>query len=278
MTVHSQSPVNPMNNLTTVRLFCLGVAGLFLAGCGPDIRPATGFLDREVGGQGEGGAYQVYLPRSFDLQKSWPLIVYLHGLGAGGSDGLRQTEGGLASAIRQNPEWFPTPVLFPQAPADSNWEGEVADRTLRQINATMAEFHVDPDRVYLTGASMGGEGVYYLATRYPSRFAALVVSCGSPFTPAWRLEDLDLLPVDRTAAAFDQIARTLQHLPLRAFHGSEDAVVDVREARSMVRALEATGGNARLTEYPGFGHNACDWAFSEEDLWPWLFAQRRSPD
>jgi predicted peptidase len=277
---YAQSSSRPLTQYATVRLFFFGIAGVLLAGLASNPllaqERATGFLDRDMGGQGEGDAYQVYLPRSFDLQSSWPLVVYLHGLGAGGSDGIKPTEGGLGDAIRQNPEWFPTPVLFPQAPADSNWEGEVADRVLRQIDATIAEFHLDPDRVYLTGASMGGEGVYYIATRHASRFAALVVSCGSPFTPAWRLEDLGLPPVDRTTAAFDEVARALQHLPLWAFHGNEDTVVDVREARATKRAMEAAGADARLTEYPGFGHDACAWAFFEEDLWPWLFAQRRS--
>jgi hypothetical protein len=44
----------------------------------------------------------------------------------------------------------------------------------------------------------------------------------------------------------------------------------------MMRALEATGADATLTEYPGLGHNACFRAFFEEGLWSWLFAQRRS--
>jgi predicted peptidase len=167
-------------------------------------------------------------------------------------------------------------ALFPQAPPDSAWEGKTAERVLRQIDATIEEFRLDPDRVYLTGASMGGEGVYYLAMRHPSRFAGLVVSCGSPFTPAWRLEDLGRPPADRSSAAFSEVARATQGLPLRAFHGSDDALVDVEEARAMMRAFEASGADAILKEYPGFGHDACGWAFHEETLWPWLFAQRRS--
>lgn len=268
------------SSLTAARMFCLGIMGFLVTSCGADApssqEKATGFLDRDMGSQVEGGAYQLYVPRDFDFQRSWPLVVYLHGGGAGGSDGLRPTEGGLASAIRINPEWFPTLVLFPQAPANTLWEGDVADQVLLQIEATIAEYPVDPDRVYLTGASMGGQGVYYLAARYPIRFAGLVVSCGSPITPPWRLEELGLPPIERTSEVFDEVARALEGLPLRAFHGSEDAVVDVGEARAMIGALEATGADATLTEYQGFGHNACFRAFFEEGLWPWLFAQRRS--
>ena len=260
-------------------LFLLGVAGLFLAGPGSRQLLAqesvTGFLDRDLVGQGEGDAYQVYIPRRFDVQEAWPLVVYLHGLSSVGSDGLKPTAGGLGDAIRQNSEWFPAVALFPQAPTGSAWEGDTADRVLRQIDATTAEFNLDPDRVYLTGASMGGEGVYYLAIRHPSRFAGLVVSCGSPFTPAWRLEELGRPPMDRSSAAFREVARAMKGLPLRAFHGSDDGIVVVEEARAMMQALGATGADVMLKEYPGAGHEACDRAFHEVDLWPWLFAQRR---
>jgi len=235
-------------------------------------------LNREVGELGEVVAYQVYLPRGFERQEELPLVVYLHGASSGGDDGLRQTEGGLGDAIRRNPEWFPAVALFPQAPANRGWEEEIADLVLRQIDATIAEFDLDPDRVYLTGSSMGGEGVYYLAMRHPRRFAGLVVSCGSPFTPAWRLEELGRPPVDRSGASFDEVAGALRGLPLRSFHGGEDDIVETQEARAMQRALSAAGVDAALKEYPGLGHEACGRAYLEEDLWPWLFSQQRPRD
>ena len=236
----------------------------------------SGFLYRDIGLRDSSIPYQVFVPRGFDPEQTWPLIVYLHGLGGGGADGIWQTEGGLGSAVRRHADWFPARALFPQAPPDSNWVGGAAELVLRQVDSTVAEFNVDPDRVYLTGASMGGEGVYHLALLQPERFAALVVSCGSPFTPAWRLRDLDLPPQDRSEAAFDRVAKTLRHLPLWAFHGSDDEVVDVAEARSIVEALKAAGGEVRLTEYDGQGHDACGRAFFEPDVWPWLFAHKRS--
>jgi predicted esterase len=234
-----------------------------------------GFLDRDITSHGSSTAYQVFVPREYDPARSWPLIVYLHGLGGGGTDGTRQTQGGLGNAVKQHPEWFPAVALFPQAPPDSNWVGSVAQLVFRQIEATAAEFNVDPDRVYLTGASMGGEGVYHLALLEPGRFAALVVSCGSPFTPDWRRRQLGKPPQERSEAAFDQVAESLRHLPLWAFHGRDDDVVDVADARAMVEALEAAGGGARLTEYAEQGHEACGRAFLEPEVWPWMFAQKR---
>lgn len=270
MTARPLEPAKILSGLSSARFSRLAITGFLITACDASERPphltATGFLDRELISEMEGGSYQVYVPRNLDHQEAWPLVVYLHGLGAEGSDGLRPTEGGIASAIRLNPEWFPALVLFPQVPADSNWDGEAADRVLLQVEATIAEYPVDPDRVYLAGSSMGGEGVYYLAARHPGQFAGLVVSCGSPFTPAWRLEDLNLTPLDRTPSAFDSVARALQGLLLRAFHGSEDAIVDTREVQATIEALKAAGADALLTVYPGLGHNACGKAFFEEEL------------
>lgn len=263
-------------------LFCYSALGGLLVGLGPGHLLAqgtvTGFLNREVGEPGYVVTYQVYLPRGFERGEELPLVVYLHGASSGGEDGLRQTEGGLGDAIRQNSQWFPAVALFPQAPAGRGWEDEIADRALQQIDATIAEFGLDPDRVYLTGSSMGGEGVYYLAMRHPSRFAGLVVSCGSPFTPAWRLEELGRPPVDRSSAGFAEVARALRDLPLRAFHGGADDVVLTEEARAMERALRGVGADVALKEYPGLGHEACGRAYLEEDLWPWLFSQERPRD
>jgi predicted peptidase len=190
---------------------------------------------------------------------------------------MRHTAGGLAEVIRVFGDWFPAVALFPQAAAGENWVGRNADRVTMQIEATLREFGGDPDRVYLTGQSMGGEGVYYLALQHPDRFAALVVSCASPFTPPWRLEELGRAPVDRGPAAFDSVAATLMDLPLWIFHGAEDQVVQASEAREVVRALAAIGAEPRYTEYPEQGHDACGRAFFEESLWPWVFEQRRPP-
>ena len=212
--------------------------------------PETGFLDRVLEDHGQTFRYQVFVPAAFDPAKTWPVVIYLHGAPGRGTDGLRPTAAGLGEAIRRHPEWFPVLALFPQAPPESDWDGPVADRVLPELEAIVRSFHGDPTRVYLTGGSMGGQGVYSLALRYPDRFAALVVSCGSPLRPPWRLAELHQPPVDRSEAAFASIARQLIQLPIWVFHGAEDKVVATSEARTMVAALQAAGGTPRYTEYP----------------------------
>lgn len=237
----------------------------------------TGFLDRTIEVEGERYPYQVYVPRDFVRDRAWPLIVFLHGGSDSGTDGLRQTQEGLGRAIRAHPNWFPTLALFPQAPQGKQWEGEVADAVIEEIDEVIAEFGVDADAVFLTGISMGGMGVYEVAQRYPDRFAALLVISGSPFTPAWRLRDLDREPVDRSPEAFARVAETLAHVPLWVFHGTEDDLADPEEARSVIRALEAAGAQPRFTEYEGLGHDIWRRPIGDPSVWQWLLSQRRPP-
>ena len=52
-------------------------------------------------------------------------------------------------------------------------------------------------------------------------------------------------------------------------------VVPVTESRKLTEAIKARGGNVRYTEYPGMAHNAWDRAYWEEELFPWILAQRK---
>ena len=131
------------------------------------------------------------------------------------------------------------------------------------INAlaqTVEEFGADERRIYLTGVSMGGYGVWTFASQHPARFAALVSICGgSPVTEGER---------------FEPIARAIGKTPARVFHGADDRVVPASESREMVKAIEANGGNVRYDEYENVGHNVWLNVLSEKDLLPWLLAQR----
>ncbi|HEY4641356.1 MAG TPA: phospholipase, partial [Thermoanaerobaculia bacterium] len=83
----------------------------------------TGFLIRSVTVRGITYPYSVYVPREFDASKSWPVILFLHGSGERGTDGLKPTQIGVAAAIRANPDRVPAIAVFPQAPPDSRWLG-----------------------------------------------------------------------------------------------------------------------------------------------------------
>ena len=101
---------------------------------------------------------------------------------------------------------------------------------------------------------MGGYAVWDCVTRFPGRFAAAILTCGGG---------------DETTVT-PEVAR----VPVWAFHSSDDTVVPVVRDRNMIAAMQKAGGHPRYTEFNWLWHT-CWWkAWTDPDLFPWLFAQR----
>lgn len=191
-----------------------------------------------------------------------PVILFLHGAGEMGRDGVAQTTVGIGPAIRKNPERFPALVVFPQASHGYGWRERNLSEALSALDDVMRDHHVDEDRVYVTGISMGGYGAWAAALQQPERFAAVVPICGG-------LDPSAGFPLIEAAAR-------LKHLPHWVFHGEADNIIPVLQSRMMVDALRLAGCDLRYTEYPRVKHNSWDPAYAEPELMPWLLAQRRA--
>ena len=139
----------------------------------------TGFLNRLVKVGSSTYRYQVYLPVNWKKNQKWPVLLFLHGAGERGEDGLIQTEVGIGTAIRHHQDRFPCIVVFPQCRKEVWWTApEMEYQALKALEQTILEFKGDRRRVYLTGLSMGGYGTWSIASKYPDRFAALAPICG----------------------------------------------------------------------------------------------------
>ena len=239
----------------------------------------TGFLNRSITVNGSEYRYVVYVPREFSRSKTYPVIVTLHGGGQYGSDGLKQTEGGLAKAIRVNPERFPAVVVFPQAKADGTpgWQQEGGKAALAALDKSIKEFRGDARRVYLIGGSAGGNGSWFLLSHYPERFAAAVVICAFIRQHKGLQSGIDYpaLAPSNTPDAHAYLAMRVAKIPVWIYHGDADRNVPVEESRKMFAALRAEGGNVKYTEFPGVAHNSWDPAFASAELFEWLLKQRR---
>lgn len=235
--------------------------------------PETGFLNRVLTVAGVRYRYQVYLPADFTASQAWPVILFLHGVGECGSDGLRPTEVGIGRAIRRHADRFPALVVFPQVPPECRgWRGNAAAAALRALDHVIAEFRGDPRRLYLTGLSMGGSGTFRVAAEQPGRFAALI-----PVSADFDGE-LSRPPAPSSASpdAYLALARAIGKTPVWIFQGAEDTTPPPAVTRRLVRALERYSPDVRYTEYARAGHNAWDQAYSEPAVLPWLLAQRRT--
>jgi predicted peptidase len=237
----------------------------------------TGFLDRSVRVDGEARAYKVYVPPGFDAKRAWPVILFLHGAGEWGTDNEQQLQLGLAPALRAHPERFPVVAVFPQAPRGQVWLGTQARVALAALDQSMAEFHGDPDRVYLAGLSMGGYGAWELAFEEPARWAAIVSASGGLVPPqGWRSVQSERPAALQSGDPYGAAAARLKQVPAWLFHGAQDATVPASESRRVVAALEQAGGHPRYTEYEDGRHNIWDRAFGDPELARWLLAQRRA--
>jgi predicted peptidase len=237
----------------------------------------TGFLDRTISLQGTTYRYQVFVPEDWTPHQKWPVILFLHGAGERGDDGLQQTDVGIGTAIRDDRGRAPAIVVMPQCRKNLWWTiPPMDDLAIAALEAASKEFHGDADRTYLTGISMGGYGAWHLAEKYPGRFAAMVVICGGIRPPAATLkahpELVKWTPPD-DPKSYSEAAAKAGKIPVWIFHGADDDIVPVTESQRMYAAMKAMGADAHYTEYPGVKHVSWDKAYNEPKLFPWLLSQ-----
>ena len=230
---------------------------------------------------GERMPYRLFTPARLEPGRRYPLVVFLHGAGGSGTDNLKQLQGAnvfgaLVWTLPANQARHPAFVLAPQS--DVNWACTLFDpknppKTLADIkfcppevlgigarlafeiiDALSGTLPIDPDRIYVTGHSMGGAGAWHMIAHRPRFFAAAVPVCGHP------------LPA--TAA-------TVKDVPIWNFHGEVDDVEPAKTSRVMIDAIRKAGGRPRHTEYAKVGHNVFRWAYTEPALVEWVFAQKR---
>ena len=197
--------------------------------------------------------YFPQLPDGYDADpaKRWPLILFLHGSGDRGTEVTSSVifHGGPPKVIAGGRK-IPAIVISPRCP-DEWWSAPVLGQFIDVISA---KYRVDPDRIIVTGMSMGGFGTWELAEKFPDRFAAIAPVCGGG-NPA-------------------EAAR-LSKLPIWTFHGQLDTTVPAFLTQNMVAAIQKAGGAPHLTIYPNAKHDAWTQAYATDALYTWMLAQQR---
>lgn len=210
--------------------------------------------------------YLLFVPKDYNKKKEYPLVLWLHGGGSRGDDLklLRRygNEHGIGSFARSdNQSKYPSFIVAPQCPLNRSWGNPDSEQpttemrlVLEILEQVQVDYSIDSRRLYVTGLSLGGYGTWDIIGRRPEMFAAAVPICGG---------------------GNPSKARLMIKTPIWAFHGDQDELVNVSESREMIRAIRNAGGEPKYTEYKRVGHNSWERAFAEQDLLPWMFAQRR---
>ena len=198
----------------------------------------------------DGLEYLIRYPEGFCTSERYPAVMYLHGAGNRGSkiESLAQDLFFLEFEKHDLPMLVVAPVC-----SENTWF-DMWERLEKLTEHISALDFVDSDRLYLIGVSMGGYATWQLSMSLPQLFAAAVPICGGGMY--WNAE-------------------RLKNVPVWAFHGGLDIYVFPEESRKMVDAVNAYGGEAKLTVYPDNGHDAWTDTFRNRQVFEWLLSQRR---
>ena len=216
--------------------------------------------------------YRLLKPDNVESNKSYPLIIFLHGSGERGNDNELQLSHIAPSFLEDDfMNKYPSFVIFPQCPKTQTWAsvntvddkwyvGESNDpqpagqAVLDLIDDFIRTNRVDRSRIYIAGLSMGGFGSLDLIRHKTDFFAGAVSICGG---------------------GNRRYVDTYRELPIWLFHGAKDPVVPVNLSQEMATEFEGRKMDYRYTEYPEGGHDVWNQAWSDPELIPWLFSKQR---
>jgi len=197
--------------------------------------------------------YISYIPKEYndDTIKKWPMIIYLHGGSSRGADTMKLNCCGIPDQIWRGRD-FPFVIVAPQCPINKRWSTDNwFDNFYKELTK---KYRVDTNKVYLTGVSLGGSGTWYLAIKYPGKFAAI-----APISGFTRHMDYIMKNTDK-----------LIDIPIWAFHGKIDKVVQFEETEWIINKLEGKNKDLKFTAEPAVGH-WIDWlVYPKQELYDWF--------
>ena len=199
--------------------------------------------------------YRVYAPADYAHHK-YPLAVYLSGSGQIGTDNDKQTHSTFLTNLTQTYyQDYPAIILAPQFPIAEKYskDPEVLQAYMDLIAQVQHDYNSNEQQLYLTGISMGADTTYGLLENYADNIAAAAVLSGG-------LED------PTKVANYAKV-------PLWIFQGAQDLTYVPERARAEVASLQALGSPVKYTEYPDVAHSIWNIAYSDPQLYDWLFAQ-----
>ncbi len=250
--------------------------------------------------------YRLYVPQDYDANKSYPLLVFLHGYGERGNNtGSQLTVATLMTHYFTEARMakYPCIILAPQCPMETTWADTTTDgawgdtdydfsktneniysKLLVQLMGKLEdEYNIDSSRRYITGLSMGGFGTWEVIMHHHDLFAAAAPLCGGTSSSQ---------------------APNLVNLPIWNFHGAVDPTINLTGSRNMYNAManlaandpslkvlkyvepkasknsevweDIKDANYIYTEYTDVDHFCWDQAYEEQYFYDWMFNQRNN--
>lgn len=178
-----------------------------------------------------------------------------------------------ARAYKQK-DWGTLVAPTNRRPRGFNWEDWGRLDALEVLGVVRQRFKPDPQRIYLTGHSMGGHGTWFLGATYPGTWAGIAPCAGYPTLKGYgsadgAIPDSSKIPIEqillRSSNQSDviKLANNYKASGVYIFHGDDDRTVSVNYARQMRALLGGFHQDLSYYEYPGgshwFGDHSVDW-------------------
>ena len=217
-------------------------------------------------------SYLIQIPSDPAPPEGWPLLLFLHGYGECGTDIDLVKVHGPPKRCHQLKELQKCIIISPQCPKNSWWRVAPLKTLLDEVKAQRND--INPERVYVTGLSMGGYGTWSLLSQYPDYFKAALPICGGGNPLA--LSEVPSINGDGIKNEFSPAGlQRAKHVPIWTFHGAEDPTVPISETQELVELLKKVDATAlKFTILEKAAHvEAWQTAYSDPDVWVWLFQQ-----
>ncbi len=201
--------------------------------------------------------FALRFPANYEEDKRYALIVSLHGAGVDAYS--------LANCYSPK-DWAFIVCPTNRRPFGFDWQDWGRLDALEVIDYIKENFPIDTNRIYLTGHSMGGHGVWHIGLLYPSLFAAIAPGAGWPshqlYVP-WNFQKSEIFAERPILAIRDRVLRidnplnlidNALNLPVFIFHGERDDNVPTLFARMFAFYLERLGYKYEYKEVRGKRH------------------------
>jgi len=222
--------------------------------------------------------YAVYRPKSRPMDRKLPLLIFLHGY-APYLNKLNWLDLMYSPDLEALAEREGLMLLLPFGRSNTEFMGIGEVDVLRTIELTKSLYAVDEDKVFLSGASMGGSGTWTIGCHYPHLFAGLSTIAGRFDYYLWKNLDPEKLTgfkrIQTDADYARALAVNLTNLPSFIFHGGADYLVKVQQSRGMFALLNKLGCPTTYKEFEGGDHWIWGDCFNHKPYAEWLRNTKR---
>lgn len=254
-------------------IFCTQLMSVVATEVSPEIDQI--FQSKEyITSLGEKLNYRIFVPKDYNKDKKYPVLLFMHGYGVRGNDIDSQLIKDIKEAFKvsESPVWNSI-VIVPHCPIEEKWvnvfsfqnpeyfteacpESKANKRVIELLGFIKDNYSTDENRYYVTGVSMGGFATWDLIVRHPNLFAAAVPICGG---------------------ADNEKAKRLVSMPIWTFHGDMDETVPIYGTQKMVDALKKLGSTkVKFTVFKGEGHYIQNTVYSDIEVFKWLYLQDKA--